>query len=189
MWGNRNDIRYNKTHKDGKMLIQWATQYLEEYRIAMDLLPIAQKSIQHIMRWSPLPAPSLKFNVDGAIFVELHSVGVGVISRDWNGRFVAAMCKRIHAPLRPLEAKSRVVEVGLQFAKQLGVFDFIIKGDSLIVSRALSQSSSIPASIDVVIMGITSAALEFHNVYFSHVKCNANTPAHLLAKYAKGIVH
>ena len=141
------------------------------------------------MRWSLPPAPSLKFNVDGAIFVELHSMGVGVIERDWNGRFVVAMCKQIHAPLRPLEAESKAVEVGLQFAKQLGVFDFIIKGDSLIVSRALSQSSSVPASIDVVIMGITSAALEFHNVYFSHVKRNANTLAHLLAKYAKGIVH
>ena len=38
-------------------------------------------------------------------------------------------------------------------------------------------------------MGIRSTAMEFHNVYFSHVKHNANIPAHLLAKYAKGIVH
>ena len=45
MWGNRNDILHNKTHKDGKMLLQWATQYLEEYRTAMDLLLVAQESI------------------------------------------------------------------------------------------------------------------------------------------------
>ena len=128
------------------------------------------------MIWSPPIAPSLKFNVDGAIFAELHSMGVGVIARGWNGRFVAAMCKKIHAPLGPLEAESKAVEVGLQFAKQLRFSNSIIEGDSLIVSRA-------------VIMGITLAALEFHNVYFSHVKRNANTPAHLLAKYAKGIVH
>ena len=189
MWGNRNDILHNRTHKDGKMLLQWATQYLEEYRTAMDLLLVAQESIQHIMRWSPPPTPSLKFDVDGAIFAELHFVGFGVIARDWNGRFVVAMCKQIHAPLGPLEAESKVVEVGLQFANQLEVSDFIIKGDSLIFSRALSQSSLVLASIDVVIMGIRSVALEFHNVYFSHVKRNANTPAHLLAKYAKGIVH
>ena len=69
------------------------------------------------MIWSPPIAPSLKFNVDGAIFAELHSVGVGVIARGWNGRFVAAMCKKIHAPLGPLEAESKAVEVGLQFAK------------------------------------------------------------------------
>ena len=38
-------------------------------------------------------------------------------------------------------------------------------------------------------MGISLASLEFHTVYFSHVKCNANSPAHLLVKYAKGIVN
>ena len=57
-------------------------------------------------------APSLKFSVDGAIFVELHSMGVGVIEQDWNGRFVAAMCKQIHAPLGPLEAESKAVKLG-----------------------------------------------------------------------------
>ena len=116
-------------------------------------------------------------------------MGIGIIARDWNGKFVAVVSKQIHAPLGPLEVESKAVEVGLLFAKQLGVSDFIIEGDSLIVSRALSQSSSVPASIDAVIMGIRSAALEFHNVYFSHVKHNANTPAHLLVKYAKGMVH
>ena len=54
-----------------------------------------------------------KFNVDGAVFARLNSVGVGVIVRDWNGQFVAAMCKQIHAPLGPLEAEVKVVEVGL----------------------------------------------------------------------------
>ena len=117
MWGNKNDIRYGKTCKDGRMLLQWAMQYLEEYQIAVDSLPNAHESVQHILRWSLPPAPCFKFNVDGAIFPELHSVGVGVITRDWNGQFVAAMCKQIHAPLGPLEAESKVVEVGLQFTK------------------------------------------------------------------------
>ena len=53
----------------------------------------------------------------------------------------------------------------------------------------MSHSSSAPTSIDAVIVGIRSAALEFHNVDFSHVKRNVNSPAHLLAKYAKGIVN
>ena len=38
-------------------------------------------------------------------------------------------------------------------------------------------------------MGISLASLEFHTVYFSHVKRNANSPSHLLAKYANGIVN
>ena len=116
-------------------------------------------------------------------------MGIELLVRDWNGRFVTTVCQQIYAPLGPLEAESKAVEVWLQFAKQLGISDFTIEGDSLIVSRALSQFSLVPASIDLVIMGIRLTALEFHNVYFSHVKHNANIPAHLLAKYAKGIVH
>lgn len=111
-------------------------------------------------------------------------MGVGVLARDWSGQFVAATCKLIHAPLGPLEVEAKVVEVGLQFKKLLGVSDFIVEGDSLIVSRALSHSSFALALIDAVIMGIRSAALEFHNVGFSHVKRNANSPTHLLTKYA-----
>nr|XP_023898148.1 uncharacterized protein LOC112010025 [Quercus suber] len=163
--------------------------YLDEYETAVDSLPAATEPVQHVTRWNPPHAPCFKFNVDGAIFPELHSVGVGVIVCDSSGQFVAATCKLIHAPLGPLEVEAKAVEVGLQFAKLLGVSDFIVEGDSLIVSRALSHSFSAPTSIDAVILSIRSAALEFHNVDFSHVKRNANSPAHLLAKYAKGIVN
>ena len=116
-------------------------------------------------------------------------MGISVIVWDLHGHFVAAMCKQLHAPLGPIESESKVVEIGMQFAKQLGLLDIIMEGDSLMVSRALNQSSSPLALIDAVIMGISLASLEFHTVYFSHVKRNANSPAHLLAKYAKGIVN
>ncbi|KAK9990307.1 hypothetical protein SO802_025292 [Lithocarpus litseifolius] len=102
---------------------------------------------------------------------ELNSVGVGVMVRDWNGQFLAAMSRKIHAPLGPPTAEAKAFELGLQFAKQLGITDFILEGDLLIVSRALNHSSSVPVSIDAVIMGIGKAnSLEFLNVDFSHVK-------------------
>ena len=190
MWNNKNEVRHGRTRKDGRTLGRWAMQYLDADWAAVDLLPVPQMSVQHVQTWIPPTAPCLKFNVDAAMFAELHTVGVGIIARDWNRRFVVAMCRKIQAPLRPLEAESKAVEVGLQFARQLGVSDLTIQGDALIVSRALNQSSSsVPASIDAVIMGIRLAVLEFNNVFFSHVKRSANTPAHLLAKYAKGIVH
>nr|POE80426.1 hypothetical protein CFP56_10643 [Quercus suber] len=189
MWGNRNSVRNGGTRKEGSEILQWAMHYLDEYQVAVDSIPNASEPVQHVTRWNPPQAPCFKFNVDGALFPELHSMGVGILVRDWSGQFVAATCKLIHAPLGPLEVEAKAVEVGLQFAKLLGVSDLIVEGDSLIVSRALSHSSSALASIDTVIMGIRSATLEFHNVVFSHVKRNANSPAHLLAKYAKGIVN
>ena len=189
LWGNWNEVKCGEKRKDGRMLLHWATQYLEEYRSVIVSTPVTKSSVSHIQRWNPPPISCFKCNVDAAVFVELKSVGIGVIVRDWHGHFVAAMCKKLHAPLGPLEVESKAVEIGMQFARQLGLLDIIMEGDSLLVSRALNQSSSPPALIDAVIMGISLASLEFQTVYFSHVKCNANSPAHLLAKYAKGIVN
>ena len=45
IWDNRNDIQYGETRKDGRMLLQWAMQYLEECWVAVDLLLDAQVSI------------------------------------------------------------------------------------------------------------------------------------------------
>ncbi|KAK7840328.1 hypothetical protein CFP56_016805 [Quercus suber] len=154
----------------------------------MELLPAVEKPIQHVLSWNPPPAPYLKFNVDGAIFSNLQFVGIGVIVRKWDGSFVTAMSKLINAPLGPLEAEFKAIDVGLQLAKVLGVSELIIEGDSLIVSRALSQSSSVLATNDAMIMGIRSAVVEFHNVNFSHVKRNANIPAHLRVYGAQEIM-
>ena len=43
--------------------------------------------------------------MDGAVFKERNESGVGVIIRDVNGLVVAAMCKKFHAPLGPLEVE------------------------------------------------------------------------------------
>uniref|UniRef100_A0A7N2R2Q8 RNase H type-1 domain-containing protein n=1 Tax=Quercus lobata TaxID=97700 RepID=A0A7N2R2Q8_QUELO len=53
----------------------------------------AEVLVQHVQRWTPPPTSCFKFNVDDAVFAELNFVGIGVIVRDWNGQFVAAMCK------------------------------------------------------------------------------------------------
>ena len=87
------------------MLLQRAVQYLEEYRATVELLLSAQESIQHVQRWIPPLVSIFKFNVDGAVFAELNSVGVEIMVRDWNGQFLAATSKKIHAPLGPLEAE------------------------------------------------------------------------------------
>nr|POE89471.1 hypothetical protein CFP56_65838 [Quercus suber] len=134
LWGNQNEVRCGEKRKDGRMLLHWVTQYLEEYRSVMVLSPVTNTSVSHVQRWNPPPTSCFKCNVDA----DMKSVGIGVIVRDWHGHFVAAMCKKLHAPLGPLEAELKAVEVGMQFAKQLGLSDIIMEGDSLMVYRALN---------------------------------------------------
>ena len=54
-----------------------------------------------------------KTNVDGAVFSDLRAVGIGAIIRDEKGRVVAALSKKIHAPLGAVEAETKAFEMGL----------------------------------------------------------------------------
>ena len=128
-----------------------------------------------------------KVNEDGAIFSDLKAVGFGAIIRDEKGVVVAALSRKFHAPLGAVEAEAKAAEMGVQFAKDIGVREIILEGDSLNVYRALQGLSAPPPSVDAVILGMHNACSEFRYVRFSHIRREGNRPAHLLAKYVKGI--
>ena len=128
-----------------------------------------------------------KVNVDGAVLAELKVVVIGVVIRDMEGKVKAALCKKINALFRPVEAEAKAFEMGIQFAKDMGIRDVLIEGDSLIVQRALNELASPPPSVDAVIVGIQDASADFHHIAFTHVGRQGNKPAQLLAKYAKSI--
>ena len=54
-----------------------------------------------------------------------------MVVRDDLGRVVAALSKRINAPLGAVEAEAKAFETGLQFAKDIGVQDIILEGYSI----------------------------------------------------------
>ncbi|XP_075645647.1 protein neprosin-like [Castanea sativa] len=87
--------------------------------------------VPQVVGWSPPTRPRYKINVDGSVFSTLESVGVGVLIRDSEGQVIAVLSKKINAPLGALEVEARAVEVGLEFARDTGVHDFILEGDSL----------------------------------------------------------
>ena len=110
-----------------------------------------------------------KANVDGAVFLDLKVVGIGTVIKDEKGSVVAALSRKIYASLGTVEAEAKAFEMGLQFAKDVGVRDLILEGDSLNVYRALLDLTSPPPTVDAVIIGVQKACLEFRYVGFSHV--------------------
>ena len=107
-----------------------------------------------VVGWSPPPMLRCKINVDRAIFKAHEAVGIGVLICDSHGQVVAALSKKINAPLGALEAKAKAFEDGLQFAKDVGIHDFIIEGDSLIVYNAFCGHSSSPSFVASIISGM-----------------------------------
>ena len=104
--------------------------------------------------WSPPEGSLYKVNVDGAVFSAQKESGIGVIIRDEVGLVVAAMSKKVKAPLSPLEIEAKAFEVGLQFAKDVGLQEFILERDSLNVYCALAGLSPSPAVVAPIVYGI-----------------------------------
>ena len=185
IWTNRNEVRHGWTKKPGEALVKWSTQYLAEYNCANSSSVQIQRS--QIVRWSPPPPARYKMNLDGAVFKAQKVVGIGVLIRDAQGRVVVALSQKLNAPLGALEVEAKAVEVALQFARDVGISNFIMEGDSLIVYNALCGHSFPPSLVATIISGAIGFCGLFHWVEFSHIHRQGNKPAHILAKHAKGI--
>lgn len=126
--------------------------------------------------------------MDGATFAKRNAAMVRVIIRDDKGRVIAALSKKIPAPLGAVETEAKAFESGLQFAKDIGIQDLILEGDSLTIYRALVGLSLSPTSLDYVVKGLQYFCREFRQISFSHVQSQGNRMAYLLTKHSKDIV-
>ena len=48
--------------------------------------------------------------------------------RDSNGQVIDALCRKLNSPLGAQEVEAKAFEVGLEFAQDVGVHDFILEG-------------------------------------------------------------
>ena len=60
-------------------------------------------------------------NVDGAIFSSQKVARVGVIIQDHEDKFIVSLCKKIRATFGAIEVKAKAFELGLLFAKKVGI--------------------------------------------------------------------
>ena len=128
-------------------------------------------------------------NVDAATFKDLGSTGIRVVIRDSLGTVAAALCRKLDAPLGPLEAESKAFEAGIMFALCRGCSAVVLEGDSQVVVNALAGSSPSPSAVDSVNQGTLELCRGFTQFQFSHIKRQGNMPAHLVAKNAYSIVN
>ena len=140
--------------KLGRELVNWVAINLDEYTEAVEDTCKPAPTIEFQSSWSPPLAHLFKVNVDGAVLSAQKAVGIGVIIRDGEGRVEAAIGKKIFAPLGAVEAEAKALEAGLLLAKDIGIQDLILEGDSIIVHRALCEMSTLPSSVEPIIEGM-----------------------------------
>ena len=106
MWPNRNEVRHGGQRRNGKEMVRWAFQYMEEYKAVTESLSCRVEVVEERGTWTPPPVNIFKINVDDAVFADKKVVGVGVIIRDDKGRIEAEMCKKIPILLGTMEAEA-----------------------------------------------------------------------------------
>ena len=185
IWTNRNEVRHGKSRKPASILARWTKNYLEDYVMANHSTRAYKEATE--ATWQPPKPPWFKANMDGAVFAQQQEVGVGVVIRDHFDAVVAAVSKKLKAPLGALKVEAKAMEEAVTFAWDMGIRDCIFESDSLTVVNAMRRLTDPPSTIANNIAGSLSHLFKFRNVSFSHVPRSGNKAAHTLAQVARGV--
>ena len=125
--------------------------------------------------------------MDGVVFSQQKEIGIGVVIRDHHGAVVAALSKKLKAPLGAIEVEAKAMEEAVNFAWDIGIRDCLFESDSFTVVNAMLRLTDTPSSIANIIAGSLSQLYKFWEVNFSHVVRSGNKATHTLAQCAKGV--
>ena len=128
IWNNRNALKHEGKRRQPKLIAGEARAYTEECR--KPFTPSVRCPGPSKVQWRPPRDGWYKVNVDGAIFSDLGSCGVGVVIRNMKGQLMGALSKRIYLPLGALEVEVMAFEEGILLAKDLSLLKIIIEGDA-----------------------------------------------------------
>ena len=185
IWTNQNEVNHGKSRKPAPVLARWTKELLEEYTLANHSTRPYKDSVDE--RWQPPKPPWYKANMDGAVFSQQKEAGIGVVIRDHHGAVVAALSKKLKAPLGAIEVEAKAMEEAVSFAWEMGIRDCLFESDSLTVVNCMLRTYDPPSSITNIITGSLSQLYKFRDVHFSHVVRSGNMTAHTLAQFAVGV--
>ena len=111
--------------------------------------------------------------------------GIGVVVRDWRGKFVGALSSLMSLTHSIAEMEALACQKAVEFAAEIGVQRVIFEGDLTMVINALNQNNAGLSSYDVVIEDICNQALVFRSCVFAHTSRVCNCVADAIAKKAK----
>ena len=183
IWNNRNAFKHEGKCRQPKLIAGEAHIYTQECR--QTITPSVRSPGPPKAQWRPSRDRWYKVNVDGTVFSDSGSCGVGVVIRNVKLQLMGALIKRIHLPLGPLEAEAKAFEEGIVLANDLSLKEIIIEGDAQQMVKAFTDAGPPPSLISKVIEGANLWLQHFQSWEASHVGRNGNMAAHLLAKYAK----
>ena len=184
LWNKRNAIRTQSHYLPYSMIYSDAVDRLNEYHSCLDH---HANEVPHppLVKWQAPTKDLYKANFDGALFPDIHAVGIGVVIRDHLGQTVASLSEQTALPSTVEAVEAIACRRAITFAQEIGLRDVIVEGDSETVINLLNSKSPCLASFGHIIDDSRAIASSFRYYSFSHTKRMGNTVADKLAKLAK----
>ncbi|KAH9784956.1 reverse transcriptase domain-containing protein [Citrus sinensis] len=134
--------------------------------------------------WSPPPSGWVKINVDAAINLEEHRVGLGIIIRDANKDIIAAAVKstKLHSDVTFAEAEA--MNWGLSVAIEKGLARVIVESDSQEAVDFVNNRKSSRTEIQWLVAEMQSSLRGFSAWQIQQTPRSCNVIAHSIAKFA-----
>lgn len=127
----------------------------------------------------------LKINFDGALFKELKAVGVGVVIRNHLGEVMAALSERLPFWVDSDCAEAYAATKAVELARDLGLTDIHLEGDSLRIVKALREEAEFMSEYGHILLQTVGVCKSFSRFHVSHVGRQGNGLAHGLARMAR----
>jgi ribonuclease HI len=184
IWLRRNSVVYGGFFTHLVQLFKEAKVSVEEFHRFNDKENrgiVLQENLS-LPIWKPPPSGFLKANWDAAVKAQEGQVGVGIIVRDCEGCVLAARSTTFFLTIDPTIAEAWAALQAILFCKELGFFDICFEGDSLQVVKECSTDLANMSRYGHILDGIKSGLQSFRSANIVHVKREANSAAHRLAR-------
>ncbi|XP_059437059.1 uncharacterized protein LOC132170184 [Corylus avellana] len=169
------------------LIDRYEQQELELFAVRATAQPEGPEiSIHHpqVIRWQPPPVSSIKVNWDAALDQRRCCVGLGVLARDAEGRFLMACGIKKIIEVEPTTAEALAALHAVIFATEMGYSNVIFEGDAFMIVNAINSRGICESNYGHFVEDVKRLLGEFNLSSFVHVSRGANCAAHNLAKEA-----
>ncbi|KAF5458407.1 hypothetical protein F2P56_022435 [Juglans regia] len=135
-----------------------------------------------VIHWQAPLVDWYKINWDGAVHKDKGLIGIGVVIRDRSGQVIATLRQKEKLYPDPLLAESYGALQAVKLAREIGLHQVILEGDSLQVTKALVEDREALSSSSIFCSEARYFLKLFAKWEVSHVRRNDNHIAYLLAK-------
>ncbi|CAL8162029.1 unnamed protein product [Prunus armeniaca] len=151
IWGNRNTLLWQGVQRSLHDVVVFAQQYVHEFITVNGTLSKVTNWVRDAFKWVALLSGRLKLNFDGAFDPTSGRGAVGVVAKDADGGFVAAMAKSVREVQLVEHAEILAAPEGVTLALSLGIASPIFEGDSAVVVAAVKRAGQIYSNIGTIV--------------------------------------